>query len=200
MSGRGSTERMRCVTSLSSVRLSDLHPCRAVALLLGAWTLGVLGAGPAAASCATDSPRPSPDAFVGTVIATSEGDRVAEVITDEGAKVIVRGTQDTSEFTNSYSSVDRRYALGGRYEFHPLNDGAPYSDNSCTATRQISGPQSSAVPEPAPEEVLPAWLPVDEQAGPLGYLLLFGPIAVGSMVMFAMLRGLVRRRAASGAS
>ncbi len=172
-----------------------MDPFRAAALLWCALTLGVLGAAPAAASCATNSPDPSPDAFVGTVIATSEGGRVAEVVTDEGGKVTVQGTEDTSWFSNSYSSVDRRYALGGRYEFHPLNDDSPYSDNACTATRQVSGPPLSAFPEAQVQDgVLPDWLPVDEQAGPLGYLIFFGPVTVGVLALLALLGGLLRRR------
>lgn len=131
------------------------------------------------------------------MIGTSEGGRVAEVVTDEGATVTVQGTEDTTWFSNSYSSVDRRYALGGRYEFHPLNDDSPYLDNACTATRQVSGPPLSAFPEPEIREgLLPEWLPVDEQAGPLGYLIFFGPIAVGAVALFALLRGLRRRRRA----
>lgn len=178
-----------------------MHPFRVAALLLCAWTLGVLGAAPAAASCATDTPEPSPNAFVGTVIATSKGDRVAEVVTDAGATVTVEGTEETSWFSNAQSSTDRRYALGGRYEFHPLNHDSPYTDNSCTATRQISGPPLPGISAPLREGFLPAWLPVDEQAGPLGYLSFFGPIAVGGVTLFAVFRRFVRgRRAAARAS
>ncbi len=179
-----------------------MHPYRAMALMLCAGTLGVLGAVPATASCATDSPEPSPDAFLGTVIGTSAGGRVAEVVTDDGATVTVQGTEATSWFSNSYSSVDRRYALGGRYEFHPTNDHSPYSDNACTATRQVSGPPLSAFPEPeAREGVLPDWLPVDEQAGPLGYMVFFGPIAVGALALSTVLRRVQRgRRTAPSAS
>jgi hypothetical protein len=186
---------MRCSGSPSRVALTDVHLLRAALLLLCGGTLSVLGAAPAAASCASGSPDPSPYAFLGTVIRTSEGGRVAEVVTDDGATVTVRGTQDTSWFSHSYSSVDRRYALGGRYDFHPINDDSPYSDNACTATREISGPPLSAFPPPpTPAEVLPAWLPVDEQAGPLGYVLFFGPVVGGAGVVFALLRGLHRRR------
>jgi len=119
---------------------------------------------------------------------------VAEVVTDDGTTVTVEGTEYTSWWSNSRSSVDRRYALGGRYEFHPLNEKSTYSDNSCTATRQLSGPSLSVISAQAGEGVLPTWLPVDEQAGPLGYLIFFGPIAVGAIVLIAMLRGRVRRR------
>ena len=173
------------------MRLADMYPYRVAALLLCAWTLSMLGAPPAAASCAT-APGPSPYAFVGTVIATSQGDRVVQVVTDGGATVTVLGTTGRSD--NAFTSVDRRYALGGRYEFHPLNDESPYSDNSCTATRQLSGPSLSAIPPQVNKGVLPAWLPVDEQAGPLGYLLFFGPIALGLGVLIVGLRGLVRRQ------
>lgn len=183
------------------MKLVLVHPSRVAAILLCAWTLSVLAAAPAAASCATDSPRPSPDAFVGTVIATSKGDRVAEVITDEGATVTVQGTEETSWFSNAQSSTDRRYALGGRHEFHPVNDDSPYADNSCTATRQLSGPPLLEISAPLREGFLPAWLPVDEQAGPLGYLMFFGPVAVGGAALFAVFRRFVRgRRAAARAS
>ena len=186
---------MPCVTSLIRMRRADVHPARLAAVLLFTWTFGVLGTAPAAASCATDSPAPSPNAFVGTVIATSEAGRVAEVVLDDGATVIVEGTEDTSWFSSSRSSVDRRYALGGRYEFHPVNDASPYADNSCTATRQISGPPLSAFPdEPLDEQRLPGWLPVDEQAGPLGYLLFFSPVAVAVLVVLVVARRVARRR------
>ena len=115
--------------------------------------------------------------------------------------MLVRGDPDTCGFANTYTSVDRRYSLGGRYEFHPLNNQSPYSDNACTATRQLSGPPLSAFPEPqAPEEVLPGWLPVDEQAGPLGYVIFFGSIVAGGLDVFALLRGLIRRQRAAGVS
>lgn len=189
------TERLHCSASLSRVRLRDVHPYRAMALMLSAWTLVLLGAVPATASCSTDSPEPSPHALLGTVIGTSAGGRVAEVVTDDGATVTVQGTEGTSWFSNSYSSVDRRFALGGRYEFHPTNDHSPYSDNACTATRQVSGPPLSALSEPEVREgVLPEWLPVDDQAGPLGYLIFFGPISVGALALFTVLRRVRGRR------
>lgn len=172
-----------------------MNALRPAALLLSVLALSTLVASPAVASCATDSPVPSPNAFLGTVVETDEDGRVAEVVTDDGESVTVRGTEDTGWFSNSYSSVDRRYARGGRYEFHPLNDESPYSDNACTATHQISGPRlSSSGEEQSQQGVLPAWLPIDEQAGPLGYLLFFGPMAAGALVFAALVRGLIRRR------
>jgi hypothetical protein len=174
-----------------------VNPLRLAAALLIALAFGALAVPPAAASCATGSPEASPYAFVGTVIATGEGGRVAEVVTDEGEKVTVQGTEDTSWLSDSYTSVDRRYALGARYEFHPLNDESPYSDNACTATRKLSGPALSAFPETrAGGGVLPDWLPVDEQAGPIGYLHFFGPLTLGALALFALLRGFVHLRSA----
>ena len=109
------------------------------AVLLFAAT--VAGALPAYSSCATDAPEASPYAFIGTVIGTERKDRIAKVITDNGERVTVVGTQGGSWFSESYSSTDRRYALGGRYEFHPLNAESPYRDNRCTATEQLAGPR-----------------------------------------------------------
>jgi hypothetical protein len=85
--------------------------------------------------------EPSPYAFVGTVIDTKKQDRIATVITDSGRQVKVVGTPDGSWFSRSFTSVDRRYALGGRYEFHPINADSPYRDDRCTATHQLAGPR-----------------------------------------------------------
>jgi hypothetical protein len=54
----------------------------------------------------------SPYAFIGTVISTEKDDRIATVITDGGRQVIVLGTPDTSWFSKSFSSADRRFAVG----------------------------------------------------------------------------------------
>jgi hypothetical protein len=76
----------------------------------------------------------SPDAFVGTVINTQKHDRVATVITDGGRRVTVIGSLVPGSFLETFGSTDRRYAVGGRYEFHPINSESPYLDNTCTAT------------------------------------------------------------------
>jgi hypothetical protein len=34
-----------------------------------------------------------------------------------------------------------------------------------------------------PNEYLPPWLPVDEQAGLVGYVIFFGPVAVGTALL-----------------
>ena len=119
---------------------------------------------------------------------------MATVITDQGQTLTVLGTRNRSWFSNSYSSVDRRYSLGGRYAFHPRNSGPPYQDDACTATRQLAGPRVQA-PEPSNSVgFLPKWLPVDEQAGPVGYLLFFGPLAAAILLLAVIARKLHRPR------
>lgn len=124
--------------------------------------------GSAQASCAAP-PRPSAHSFTGTVLSVEDRGRRATVRTDQGKEVVVvgRGRQGQG---GGVSSVDRRYAVGGRYEFHPVDDASPFQDNACTATRQLSGPLPPA--EDASADSLPGWLPVDEDAGPIGYALL----------------------------
>ena len=159
----------------------------AIAVVVGA----LVGVSPAYASCA-GPPSPSAFAFTGTVIGTEEEDRIATVMTDRGVEVTVLGTGDTSRFSESFTSVDRRYRLGGRYEFHPTNAKSPYRDNACTATRQLAGPPLQPLAER--EELLPGWLPVDEQAGPLGYLIFLAPLVAGVLVLGAAGRRALRRR------
>ena len=73
------------------------------------------------------------------------------MITDSGQRVTVLGTE--GGFAESFRSTDRRYALGGRYEFHPLDGASPYRDNICTATQQLAGPRLR--PLPPPNDLLP---------------------------------------------
>lgn len=105
----------------------------AIALVLAAALL----AGPAAtaqASCAASDNR-SPYAFTGLVVATRAHDRVATVKTDEGQTVEVHGGPDDSDV---FTSLDRAFERGGRYDFHPTNSSSPYQDDQCTATRLVS--------------------------------------------------------------
>lgn len=163
----------------------------AVSLLLILAVL-VLVQGTAQASCARE-PEPSPHAFTGTVVSVEKGGRVATVRTEDGREVTVVGAGDLN--SDAATSVDRRYAVGARYEFHPLNSTSPFQDNACTATRQLSGPHPEPV-EPR-EDRLPGWLPVDEDAGPIGYALLPGMLlaaaacAVGGVLAW---RALMRSR------
>ena len=90
---------------------------------------------PANASCAA-SPAPSPHRFTGVVIATRSHDRIATVRTDAGATVVVRGTSARDD--DGYTSVDRTYEQGARYEFHPDNATSPFMDSACSATHLIA--------------------------------------------------------------
>ncbi len=60
---------------------------------------------------------------------------MATVRTVDGQTVKVLGTPAPAGIT----SVDRSYAVGATYEFHPVNDAEPYEDNACTATERLSG-------------------------------------------------------------
>lgn len=162
---------------------------RIVATALGGLVLGCLAvviAPSAYASCA-EQPLPSPHRFIGTVVAVEDDGSLATVRADGGPVVTVIGGPG-SPGSNVSSSVDRRYVVGGRYEFHPFNNENPYRDNACTATRRLHGPPPERV-EPS-DQFLPAWPPIDEAAGPTGYALFFGPIAL----MGGVTAWLVRRR------
>lgn len=148
---------------------------RATATVFLGLAVAVALAGPAQASCA-GPPTDSPHAFTGTVIEVDDNGRVATVVQDDGSEVVVQGGPDLGG--SAVTSVDRHYTMGGRYEFHPLNAKSPYEDNACTATRQLAGPTATPV-EPTRDR-LPGWLPVDEQAGPVGYA------AVGGMLVMAI--------------
>jgi hypothetical protein len=176
------------------VRLSGGAVRHAVTLVVAAGAFSLLVPSSVARADCVGPPSPSQYAFMGTVIDTEERGRVATVITDQGQTLTVLGTRDRSWLTNSYTSVDRRYALGGRYAFHPRNSDPPFQDDACSATRQLAGPRLQA-PEPSESAgFLPKWLPVDEQAGPIGYLLFFGPLAAGILFLVVVARKLRRRR------
>jgi hypothetical protein len=125
------------------VRLRSML-ARLVTTVAAAAVAVFLSQGPALGSCATSEPLASPYAFTGVVISTESMGRLAVVRTDAGATVEVRGTIVTAE--NAFTSVDRSYQVGGRYEFHPTNATSPFADNECTATQLLS---MSAVPSSA---------------------------------------------------
>ena len=64
-------------------------------------------------------------------------------------------------------------------------------DNRCTATHQLAGPRLRPL-EPT-KEFLPGWLPVDEQAGLVGYLMFFGPVAAAMALLIFAGRQVSRR-------
>ena len=184
---------VRARVRLGGVKLTrmGLRIARLV-LTVGLMAAAALAAAPVANASCAGPPAESPHAFVGTVIDTREEDRIATAITDEGRRVTVLGTSDDSWFVESSSSVDRRYALGGRYEFHPTNASGPYRDNACTATHKSAGPEPQPL-EPG-REMLPGWLPVDEEAGPVGYVLFFGPVVAAALGLALLARFARRRR------
>lgn len=100
-------------------------------------------------------PAVSAHAFTGTVKSTKDDGAVALVRTDDGREVTVRGARWND---NTISSVDRTFVAGTRYEFHPVNDGDPYLDNACTATRQLAGGEPGLTPGSAPASTLAWWL------------------------------------------
>lgn len=111
----------------------------------------LLAAAPAYASCVLP-PRVSAHPFTGTVVSVSNAGRTASVRTDDGRIVGVHGSE--ADQPGAFSSVDRTYDVGVRYEFHPINDADPYQDNICTATHPIlasagGSPASSATPSRA---------------------------------------------------
>jgi hypothetical protein len=74
--------------------------------------------------------------FTGTVLSTERDGRVAAVQTEAGHRVEVVGTASTGGFT----SVDRAFEIGARYEFHPTNSTSPFQDDICTRTHLVSPP------------------------------------------------------------
>jgi hypothetical protein len=169
----------------------DLRPWR---LLVAAGLVAATSAAlaPAAHASCAGPPAESVRAFVGTVIDTREEDRIATVITDDGSRVTVLGTIDTGWFSESFASTDRRYVLGGRYEFHPVSATDPYRDNVCTATHKIAGPGLQPL-EPN-QEFLPGWVPIDEQAGTVAYVMFFGPVVAGALGLALLGKWAWRRR------
>ncbi len=142
-----------------------------VLLTVAAWTWPAESAG---ASCARIAR--SPHAFTGVVVATRSHDRIATVETDDGQTVEVHGGPAEEAV---FSSVDRAYERGGRYEFHPHDANSPYQDDECTATRLLG---HVTLPPPPPEA--PSLVPAAVLAGLL--------VAVGAVLL--LVRTTVARR------
>src|SRR3984893_18975944 len=131
--------------------------------------LVLAGGRPASASCAGGGPgSPSlgdqlaaaPVVFVGTVVYTSDQDRVARVKVESvwrgptmPAYVDVHGSPVSGPFTAS--SIDRHYQSGTRYLFVPVNANPPFDDNSCSLTQPYTAglgayaPSDARAPVPA---------------------------------------------------
>lgn len=162
----------------------------AVALItLGALVVGSAGA---QASCVVPPPIQEQVAsaglvFVGTVMSTSDRDRVARVRVesiwrgpDVPTYVEVHGSPVTG---TGASSIDRTYSAGTRYLFVLYSPAPPLQDNNCSGTRVYSNEVAalapagarSPVPATARDEVQNSavlyWLPA------LGFLALVAAAA-----------------------
>ena len=161
-------------------------------LLVSALTvlLALMGAAPAHASCARATPPGSPARFTGVVLGTELAQRVAYVHTDDGRNVVVRGTDSTA--ADAFTTIDRTYLTGHRYDFHPVNDTSPFEDNICTATLDLGpAPTSDPVSSQAAEALVGD---APESDGPSGWAL--GAAAGAGLLMTGVV--LVRRRREAG--
>jgi hypothetical protein len=127
-----------------------------------ALTLVLAGAAPtsAAASCAV--PRSLPDqiqaaalVFVGTVLSTSDDDRMAYVRVEsiwKGPEVAEFVRVNGSPVSGAAAtSVDRHYQAGTRYLFILYSADQPLQDNDCTGTQ----PYTSALAALKPSDARP---------------------------------------------
>lgn len=177
-----------------------------VAALLAAYGFLVIGTEGAQASCAVlpslqEQISTAPLVFVGTVVSTSDEDRVAHIRVESiwkgpalSAYVDVHGSP-VSGF-NVHSSVDRTYRAGDRDLFVLFSDRAPYQDNSCSGTQ----PYTAEIAALAPADARPP-APVTPVERVQNWLIQYGlPVGVALVVIAAAaLLGLRRRRGGSKA-
>ena len=170
--------------------------------LLAVGAIYVIGTAGAAASCVMPRPLPesvatAPLVFVGTVVSTSDGDRVAHVKVESiwkgpnlPAYVDVHGSP-VSGFGTA-SSVDRRYRAGERDLFVLFSDQPPYQDNSCSATQ----PYTAALAALAPSDARPPAPPTAREQIQIWFnqyrLLMAIAVVVLAVVAFIGLRRFVR--------
>jgi hypothetical protein len=140
------------------------------ALLVAILALGAVAAGAAGAqaSCAAppslrDQVASAPMVLVGTVLFTSDNERVARVKVESiwrgpelPAYVDVHGSPVSG--LNTASSVDRKYSAGTRYLFILFSADRPLQDNSCSATQVYTSELAALAPadarSPAPATAL----------------------------------------------
>ncbi len=143
-------------------------------LVVLAAVLPTLAPSAASASCAVlpgqtpGSFGGAPVVFVGTVVATSNGDREATVKVES----IWRGPDmltfvrvvGTPESAAQATSVDRTYQAGKRYLFVPESSSSPFQDNNCTATQLYTSalasqaPANARSPKPGGDPGPPSWV------------------------------------------
>jgi hypothetical protein len=167
----------------------------------------VIGTDGAQASCAMlpslqEQITAAPLVFVGTVVSTSDDDRLAHVRVESiwkgptlSAYVDVHGSPVSGLF-NVHSSVDRMYRAGDRDIFVLFSDSSPYQDNSCSATQ----PYTAEIAAFAPADARPP-APVTPVEQAQNWLIQYGlPVGVALVVIAAMaFIGLRRRRGGSKA-
>ena len=176
-----------------------------VAALLAIGAFGVMGTGGAQASCAQmpslqDAVATAPLVFVGTVVSTSDGDRVARVSVesiwkgpDLPAYVDVHGSPAAGGGTAT--SVDRRFRVGERDLFVLFSDRPPYQDNSCSATQ----PYTAGLDALAPDDARPAAPPTPSEEIQYLVTLFWLPILIAVIVSAAAYIVVRRRRVGSKA-
>jgi hypothetical protein len=177
-----------------------------VAALLAAYGFLVIGTEGAQASCAVlpslqEQISTAPLVFVGTVVSTSDEDRVAHVRVESiwkgrtlAAYVDVHGSPGS--LFNVHSSVDRMYRTGERDIFVLFSDSEPYQDNSCSATQ----PYTAAIAALAPADARPP-APVTPVEQVQNWLIRYGLPAGVVLVVIAATAfiGFRRRRGGSKA-
>jgi hypothetical protein len=146
-----------------------------LAALVAIYGFLVIGTAGAQASCVMlpsfrEQISTAPLVFVGTVMWTSDDDRVAHVRVESiwkgptlSAYVDVHGSP-VSGF-NVHSSIDRMYRAGERDIFILFSDSSPYQDNSCSGTQRYTAeiaafaPADARPPAPVtPVEQVQNWL------------------------------------------
>jgi hypothetical protein len=153
----------------------------------------LLGSAPNAfASCVTP-PATSPTVFTATVLSTDRDGRIARVRTDDGRTIEVRGTPAS----DGYTSVDRTYMDGTRYEFHPINTTEPFEDNACTATHAVA-PLPATTSPTAPSAVPPASAAGPPSTHATAWMITGGGVLAAIAAVVALLGIRLRRRRTSG--
>jgi hypothetical protein len=163
------------------------------ALLATLLALGAFAAGSAGAQASCAAPPSLKDqiaaarlVFVGTVVSTSDNDRVARVRVesiwkgpDLPAFVDVHGSPVSGQ--NAGSSIDRHYRAGERDLFVLYSDSPPLQDNSCSATQPYT--EQLAALAPADARVPAAATTSPENQNSVGQYWL--PIAIVALIVAA---------------
>jgi hypothetical protein len=171
-----------------------------LAAVVTAYGFLVIGTTGAQASCAMlpslqAQITTAPLVFVGTVVSTSDDDRVAHVRVESiwkgptlSAYIDVHGSP-VSGF-NVHSSVDRTYRAGERDLFVLFSDSEPYQDNSCSATQ----PYTAEIAAEAPADARPP-APVTPLEQFQNWLIQYGlPVGIALVVIAAVAFIGLRRR------